>query len=177
MANKTNDRNLNITINNPKENEEEVVISLFTIISKIRKYFATWLVSAIVIGALAVGYAVLTTHIKKAPLEALVSFSYSGIEKGKDPNGRKFDINTIKNPAVIEKALDALGMDLTELENIRSCYREDSAAVCRFLYWLHRQVEDGTISNFTELDAAKKMDSLRAKISYFMGLSFGTLSA
>lgn len=120
MANKTNDRNLNITINNPKENEEEVVISLFTIISKIRKYFATWLVSAIVIGALAVGYAVLTTHIKKAPLEALVSFSYSGIEKGKDPNGRKFDINTIKNPAVIEKALDSLGMDLTELENIRS---------------------------------------------------------
>lgn len=119
MANKTQDRNLNITINNPQENEEEVVISIFTIMSKIRKYFTAWLVSAIVIAALAGGYAVLTTHIKKAPLEALVSFSYSGIEKGKDPNGRKFDINTIKSPAVIEKALDSLGMDQLELENIR----------------------------------------------------------
>ncbi|MBO4876777.1 MAG: lipopolysaccharide biosynthesis protein [Ruminococcus sp.] len=119
MSKHTKDQNLNITINNSQDKEEEVVLSVVTIFQKIRKYFGVWLISAIVIGMLAVGYAVLTTHVKKAKLTALVSFSYSGIEKGKDPSGRKFDINTIKNPAVIEKALDNLGMDLLELENIR----------------------------------------------------------
>ena len=90
----------------------------------------------------------------------------------KHVNSRHFDVE-MRSPVEDFKA----AKNRTELENIRSCYREDSAAVCRFLYWLHRQVEEGTISNFTELDAAKKMDSLRAKISDFMGLSFGTISA
>lgn len=120
MATKKNDaRNLNITINNKQNNEDEVVISLSTILKKLKKYFTVWLIAAIIIGMLSAGFAVLTTHINKAPLTALVNFSYSGIEKGKDPNGRKFDINTIKNPNVIEKALDAMGYDLTELDNIR----------------------------------------------------------
>ncbi len=119
MSNHSNDRNINITINNPKEKEEEIVVSLVTIFSKIKKYFGVWVVSAIVIGMLAFGYAILTTHVKKAKLTALISFSYAGIEKGKDPNGRKFDINNVKNPAVIEKALDNLGLDLIELDNIR----------------------------------------------------------
>ena len=65
----------------------------------------------------------------------------------------------------------------TELKNIRSCYLEDSAAVCRFLYWIHRHVVDGTIGTLTEMDAEKKMDSLRAEISDFIELSFKTISA
>ncbi|MBR2283853.1 MAG: lipopolysaccharide biosynthesis protein [Ruminococcus sp.] len=116
---RSNDRNLNITINNKEEDREEVVISIGTIIKKLKKYFTVWLVAAIVAFVLTTGYAVLTTHVKKAKLSALISFSYSGIEKGRDPSGRKFDVNTIKNPSVLEAALDGLGMDLTELENIR----------------------------------------------------------
>ncbi len=65
----------------------------------------------------------------------------------------------------------------TELNNIRSCYREDSAAVCKFLYWIHTHVEDGTIGDLTEMDAERKMDSLRAEISDFKELSFKTISA
>ncbi len=65
----------------------------------------------------------------------------------------------------------------TELKNIRSCYLEDSAAVCRFLYWIHRHVVDGTIGTLTEMDAERKMDSLRAEISDFIELSFKTISA
>ena len=65
----------------------------------------------------------------------------------------------------------------TELKNIRAAYRDDSAAVCRFLYWLHKHVENGTVDSLTEYSAAQKMDSLRAEISDFMDLSFGTISA
>ncbi|MDO5132265.1 MAG: aminopeptidase P family protein [Eubacteriales bacterium] len=64
-----------------------------------------------------------------------------------------------------------------ELRNIRDCYREDSAAVCRFLYWLHCHVREGTIGSLTELDAAERMDALRAGIDDFVELSFGTISA
>ena len=65
----------------------------------------------------------------------------------------------------------------TELKNIRAAYRDDSAAVCRFLYWLHEHVENGTVDSLTEYTAAQKMDSLRKEIKDFVDLSFGTISA
>ena len=65
----------------------------------------------------------------------------------------------------------------TEIRNIRDAYRDDSAAVCRFLYWLYRHVENGTVDTLTEYTAAQKMDSLRAEIGDFVELSFGTISA
>lgn len=85
---------------------------------------------------------------------------------------RYFDIEK-RSPVEDFKAVK----NAVELENIRSCYREDSAAVCRFLYWLHRHAEEGTVGTLTEKDAEKKMDSLRAQISDFVDLSFGTISA
>ena len=65
----------------------------------------------------------------------------------------------------------------TELKNIHAAYRDDSAAVCRFLYWLHKHVENGTVDSLTEYTAAEKMDSLRTEIRDFIDLSFGTISA
>ena len=116
---KSDERNLNITINNQENHDDEVVLSLSTIFKKLKKYFTLWLVAAIVCLVLPFGYATVTTHVNKAKLEALISFSYSGIEKGLDPNGRKFDVNSVKNPAVIESALTNLGLDMTELEPLR----------------------------------------------------------
>lgn len=51
--------------------------------------------------------------------EAVVSFQYQGIEEGLDPNGAAFDINKIKSPAVIEAALNALGITEYTTEEIR----------------------------------------------------------
>lgn len=61
-----------------------------------------------------------------------------------------------------------------EMEQIREAYLEDSAAVCRFIYWLKQQI--GHI-RITEMSAAEKIDSLRAEISDFVELSFPTISA
>ena len=55
----------------------------------------------------------------------------------------------------------------TELKNIRAAYRDDSAAVCRFLYWLHKHVENGTVDSLTEYTAAQKMDSLRTAMMHY----------
>lgn len=116
---KHEDRNLNITINNKENSEDDVVLSFATIFKKLKKYFTLWVVSAVVSFVLSFGYATVTTQVNKAKLHALVSFSYSGIEKGLDPSGRKFNANSIKNPSVIESALTNLNMDLTNLEGIR----------------------------------------------------------
>lgn len=101
--------------------------------------------------------------------------AFGGREKGSAAGAEdslKKDIER-RSPIEVFKAVK----NETELSNIRACYLEDSAAVCRFLYWIHRHVEEGTIGTLTEMDAEKKMDSLRAQISDFMGLSFKTISA
>ena len=116
---KKDDRNLNITIKNQEEKENEVVVSISTVLKKLRKYVLIWLVVAVLFVVFSLGYATITTHVSKPSLVALISFSYDGIEKGLDPNGRKFEVTSVKSPAVIEAALDELGMDMTNLEPIR----------------------------------------------------------
>lgn len=117
MSNKEN-RNLNITINN-SEDENRVILSFGTLGKKLKKYFLIWVITAVVLLAVAVGFSAITTHVNKVPLTALISFSYSGVEKGLDPDGMKFDVNSIKNPEVIESALTELGYGLEQLEIIR----------------------------------------------------------
>ena len=116
---KKDDRNLNITIKNQEDKENEVVVSIFTIIKKLRKYLLVWVVVAVLFVVFAFGYATVTTHVSKPSLQALISFSFDGVEKGLDPNGDNFDVNTVKSPAVIEAALSDLDMDLTNLEPVR----------------------------------------------------------
>lgn len=115
------ERNLNITINNSNDDSEnEVVISISTIFKKLKKYLMVWVIAAVAVGVFALIYAIVTTHTKKPELSSTISFSYSGIEKGLDPSGRKFNVDSVKNPSVIEDALTELGMDMALLEDIRN---------------------------------------------------------
>lgn len=114
-----NERNLNITINNPENAENEVVISFSTIFRKMKKYLSLLIAAAITVVVAAFVYAAVTTHVKKPVLKAIVSFNYDGIEKGLDPAGKDFDPYSIKNPSVIEDALTELDLDLDQLEAIR----------------------------------------------------------
>jgi len=116
---KKDERNLNITIKNQEDESDSVVISLSQIFRKLKQFVAIWLVVSVIAGILTVCVMSVKAVITKPPVTALVSFSFSGIEKGKDPAGRTFDINSIKNPAVIEDALTQLDMDIEKLEDIR----------------------------------------------------------
>lgn len=59
-----------------------------------------------------------------------------------------------------------------EIEQMRRFYLEDSAAVCKFIYYVKKH---GVGMN--EYEAAEYLDNLRAKIEGFKGLSFPTISA
>lgn len=116
---KSNERNLNVTIKNDHDEKDEVVISLSGIFKKLKKYFLPWVIIAAMLGAAVVSIKTAKVMKSKPPLTALVSFSYSGIEKGLDPNGKSFDVNTLKNPEVISAAVAELELSDTKIEPIR----------------------------------------------------------
>ncbi len=74
------------------------------------------------------------------------------------------------NPTELMKAVK----NDTELARMREIYRQDSAAVCKFIYWLKNQIGNTTL---TEYDAAMYLDGLRKQIPGFVELSFPTISA
>ncbi len=76
--------------------------------------------------------------------------------EGENPTER---MKAIKNPV--------------ELAHMEAVYLEDSAAVCRFIYWLKKNVGKQRI---TEVTAAEYLDSLRRQIKGFLDLSFPTIS-
>lgn len=119
MADKK-DRSLNVIINNQAEDKDEVIISIATIFKMLKRYFTLWLAAAIIAAFVAAAFSCFTATSSVSPVKAVVNFTYKGIEKGLDPAGRKFDIQTIKSPVVIEAALTELEMDLDHLDDIRS---------------------------------------------------------
>lgn len=116
--NKKSEHNLNITLQNEEE-KGDIIVSLGTILRKLKKYVLIWLVISAIVFATVFGATTFDTIHRKPTLTALVSFTYKGIEKGRDPAGQDFNKEMIKNPVVIEKALTKLGMPLDELDNIR----------------------------------------------------------
>ena len=95
-------------------------IDLWKIIPTLKKYLPRWIMSAVILGFLSLGYAEVYTHINKPELKSLVGFTYDGIEKGLDPSGRKFDINSLKSPEVIKMAMSETNTDLKKLEDVRN---------------------------------------------------------
>lgn len=117
---KNEERNLNVTIKSEQEDKDEVIISMSGIMKKLKKFLLPWIIVAVILGVMVLGVNAVSTMSVKPPLNALVSFTYDGIEKGLDPAGRTFDANSLKNPSVITDALISLNLDSADVENVRS---------------------------------------------------------
>jgi Xaa-Pro aminopeptidase len=81
------------------------------------------------------------------------------VEEVRSPIG---DVKAIKNE--------------TELEGMRSCHIRDGAALIEYFAWLENEL---TVKKSTldEVAAADKLEELRSKHKYFVGLSFDTISS
>lgn len=62
----------------------------------------------------------------------------------------------------------------TEIGNLKECYLKDSVVLTKFIRYIKENVSKKKI---TEIDAAIKLDSMRADIDGFVELSFPTISA
>lgn len=116
---KKDERYLNVTLQNDNNDEKDIIVSFLGIWKKLKKYFIIWLVVAIVTALLTVTSSAIFSSDQHKSMTSLVSFTFDGIEEGLDPAGNKFDVNSLKNPFVIENALTKLGYSLEELETIR----------------------------------------------------------
>lgn len=119
MSNKE-ERYLNVTLKNEEEKKDEVVISFSSIFKKLKRYFIIWVAAAVVLALLTFVFTAVFSNVKQEnSISAMISFTYDGIEEGLDPNGNDFDVNSLKNPAVIEAALTELNQPLKYIEAIR----------------------------------------------------------
>ena len=110
---------LNVTLKKENDDECEALINLGDLFKNFKRYLAIWICASIIVSILSlVGVAIFRSGDHKE-LKSLVSFTYKGIESGLDPAGNKFDVNSLKSPAVIEMALTNLGRSVAELEAIR----------------------------------------------------------
>lgn len=116
-----NEKYLNVTLKSaPEEQEEEQIsISIVGILKNLKRLFALWISVSIILSILALVFTAILKQDEYKKMVSLVSFTYSGVEKGLDPNGNKFNINNMKSPQIIEAALDELEMDHSMLEIIR----------------------------------------------------------
>ena len=117
---KKDERYLNITLKNQEEEKDSFVIPVAGIFRTIKKYFVIWLVTAVVSALLVFSGSALISGDEHKTLSALINFTYSGIEKGLDPAGKDFDVNTVKSPEVIKDTLEKLEMPLDNIDQIRS---------------------------------------------------------
>lgn len=88
------------------------------------------------------------------------------VEKAAGTDGIVFETN----PSTPMKAVK----NETEIRHSKECYLKDSVALCRFMYWVQKNI--GRIP-MTEVSAAEHLDGLRAEIPGYVELSFDTISA
>ncbi|KAK5942159.1 hypothetical protein PMZ80_006114 [Knufia obscura] len=91
-----------------------------------------------------------------------LSLGLGGEDKVEEVRSPVADAKAIKNP--------------TELEGMRQCHIRDGAALIEFFAWLEDQLiaKEAVID---EVQAADKLEAIRAKGKHFKGLSFDTISS
>jgi len=75
------------------------------------------------------------------------------------------------DPCTLPKACK----NMVEMQGMQSCHIRDASAVCNFLAWLDGQIDTGNLLD--EGTLADKIDSCRAQLDLYKGISFGTISA
>ena len=100
---------------------------------------------------------------------------FAAAEKGLAASGKGLRIITSPSPLETFKSVK----NAVEMANIRSCYKMDSAALCRFIMWVTKKVKQTRPGEepVTESGAAAYLDGLRAELPDYMDLSFPTISA
>ncbi len=115
----SNEHYLNLRIDNNEENKEEIHISIHAIFLYLKKYFAVWLMLAVIVASFVFSVSSIMRVKEESELEASVSFVFDGIEKGKNPNGGDFDVYEIVSPVVIKYTLNEYDIPLEKLESIK----------------------------------------------------------
>lgn len=111
--------------NIPQNNKSDTItIPIGEIFRQLKKYFLLWIIIAVVVACIIFGISIGTYESVESqntdPIEALVSFTYDGIDEGLDPDGNEFDANTLRDVSIITDALTEIGFGTSSVDSIRS---------------------------------------------------------
>lgn len=115
--------NVNVVLKTDASNDDpfSLTLSFATVWAKIKRYLLPWLIAAVLSAAVIVlGVFLFSDASSVNSLNALISFNYTGIDEGLDPNGNTFDVYEVVSPKVVESALTELGMDTARIESVRA---------------------------------------------------------
>ncbi len=112
------EKNINIILNN-KEEADEVVISFSELLLALKKYLLPWIIVSVIVASTLVGITAVKVNKNKPVIEALISFNFTGINDGKTPDGKTFNITDVKKPAIVEAAFNEMNIPLSNLESVR----------------------------------------------------------
>ena len=121
--------------------EEISLRELIEVLLKGKKVIALFLVVAILLSTVVSFY--LRENNKMAKI--IISLNFEGIESGLNPDGTKFDINVIKSPAVLLRALESLEMnelDIT-IDSIRRNLTITPIVPKQIANYIQSQIEEG----------------------------------
>lgn len=123
-----NDKDLQRIYLQVNQEEDEETVDLLNVagrMGKKKKLFGYMLMLAVcigvILGAVVVGVKALTGNSSYA--NAVISFSYDGIDQGQDPNGGALDVTKIKSTPVVSAALESLQFDKVDVEDVRSALK------------------------------------------------------
>ena len=123
-----NDKDLQRIYLQVNQEEDEETIDLLNVaghMGKKKKLFGYMLMLAVCIGvifgAVIVSFKALTGNSSYA--NAVISFSYDGIDQGQDPNGGALDVTKIKSTPIVSAALENLQMKDVDVEDVRSAMK------------------------------------------------------
>lgn len=105
-----NEKNIQLTVVQPQNEEDEISIDFGFIWRGCKRFLALWLALALIVAALGVGIGLGTRSlVNRGNATALIEFTSS-----------EADATTLQSPAVIEEAMNALGFSLDQLDDVRS---------------------------------------------------------
>ena len=88
-------------------------VTFADLIHQIRKLFKKWLIVAVAAGVLVLLVRYITMS-ERGKAYAVVNYSFDGIDKGTDPNGNYFDVNSMISDEVITTVAEDMKLELSE---------------------------------------------------------------
>ena len=110
------EKNIHLTVIHPAEQDDELSIDFYQIWEGFKRFLALWLVLALSLGALTMGIGLAlrkTAHTGDAM--SLIEYTSNDAE-----NKTSIDITRLQMPAIVEKAMNNLGLDIAALEVVRN---------------------------------------------------------
>ncbi|KAJ3112371.1 hypothetical protein HDU96_004616 [Phlyctochytrium bullatum] len=114
----------------------------------------------------------LKAQASKAASEKLWIDSRSSLALQEAVGGPKF-VEESRSPVQTAKSIK----NATEIQGFRDSHVRDAVALCEFFGWLEDELINKGNRQISEVDAATKLESFRAKLDDFIGLSFDTISS